>query len=76
MRKFAGMGVAEGRKLKQLKDENRKLKQLVADLSLDEVVPDGSRRARHRLSKAILSMPRKLMASFSKRVLIRRFSFW
>ena len=34
-KKFAGMGVAELRRLKQLEEENRKLKQLVADLSLD-----------------------------------------
>lgn len=34
-KKFAGMGVAEVRRLKQLEEENRKLKQLVADLSLD-----------------------------------------
>ena len=30
------MGVAEVRRLKQLEEENRKLKQLVADLSLDQ----------------------------------------
>ena len=35
-KKFAGMGVAELRCLKQLEEENRKLKQLVADLSLDK----------------------------------------
>ncbi len=35
-RKFAGMGVVELRRLRQLEDENRKLKQLVADLSLDK----------------------------------------
>ena len=35
-RKFAGLGVAELRKLRQLEDENRKLKQLVADLTLDK----------------------------------------
>ena len=35
-RKFAGMGVAEVRKLRVLEEENRKLKQLVADLSLDK----------------------------------------
>ena len=35
-RKFAGMGIAEVRRLKQLEEENRKLKQLVADLSLDK----------------------------------------
>jgi len=35
-KKFSGMGVAEVRRLKQLEEENRKLKQLVADLSLDK----------------------------------------
>lgn len=35
-KQFAGMGVAEVRRLKQLEEENRKLKQLVADLSLDK----------------------------------------
>ena len=34
-RKYGGMGVGELRRLKQLEEENRKLKQLVADLSLD-----------------------------------------
>jgi putative transposase len=37
-RKFAGMGVAELRRLRQLEEENRKLKQLVADLSLDKTM--------------------------------------
>lgn len=35
-RKYAGMGVGELRRLKQLEEENKKLKQLVADLSLDK----------------------------------------
>lgn len=35
-RKFAGMGVSELRKVRQLEDENRRLKQLVADLTLDK----------------------------------------
>ena len=35
-KKFAGMGMAEIRRLKQLEDENRRLKQLVADLTLDK----------------------------------------
>jgi len=35
-RKFAGMGVAELRRLSQLEEENRQLKQLVADLTLDK----------------------------------------
>jgi putative transposase len=35
-RKFEGMGIAELRRLRQLEEENRKLKGLVADLSLDK----------------------------------------
>ncbi len=35
-RKFAEMGVAELRRLRQVEDENRRLKQLVADLTLDK----------------------------------------
>jgi putative transposase len=35
-KQFGGMGVVELRRLKQLEEENRKLKQLVADLSLDK----------------------------------------
>ena len=37
-RKYGGIGVGELRRLKQLEEENRKLKQLVADLSLDKLV--------------------------------------
>jgi len=35
-KRFAGMGVADVRKVKQLEEEVRRLKQLVADLSLDK----------------------------------------
>ena len=35
-KQFQGMGIAELRRLRQLEDENRKLKQLVADLTLDK----------------------------------------
>ena len=35
-REFAGLGVAEVRRLKQVEEENRKLKQLVTNLSLDK----------------------------------------
>lgn len=35
-RKYAGLGSSELRRLKQLEEENRKLKQMVADLSLDK----------------------------------------
>lgn len=33
---YGGLGVGELRRVKQLEEENRKLKQLVADLSLDK----------------------------------------
>jgi len=35
-KRYAGMGVADVRKVKQLEEEVRRLKQLVADLSLDK----------------------------------------
>jgi putative transposase len=34
--KFGGMDVNEARRLRELEDENRRLKQLVADLGLDK----------------------------------------
>ena len=42
-KKFGGMDVSDARRLKQLEDENRRLKQLVADLTLDK----------HMLSEAL-----------------------
>ncbi len=47
------MGVNELRRVRQLKDENRRLKQVVADLTLDkqmlqEVLQKGLRPARQR----------------------------
>ena len=35
-RKYAGLGVSELRRLRQLEEENRRLKRMVADLSLDK----------------------------------------
>jgi putative transposase len=35
-RKYGGLGVSELRELRQLRDENRRLKHLVADLTLDK----------------------------------------
>ncbi len=35
-RKLGGMEVSDARRLKQLEDENRRLKKLVADLTLDK----------------------------------------
>ena len=37
-KKFAGMGVEELRRLKSLEEENRRLKSLAADLSLDKQI--------------------------------------
>ena len=35
-KQYGGLGVAERRRLKQLEEENKQLKSLVADLSLDK----------------------------------------
>jgi putative transposase len=37
-KQYAGMGVQELRELRQLRDENSRLKRLVADLSLDRQI--------------------------------------
>jgi putative transposase len=37
-KKYGSLGVAELRRLRQLDEENRKLKQLVADLTLDKAM--------------------------------------
>ena len=43
--KFGGMEVSEAKRLKQLEDENGRLRKLVADLSLDrEMLQDVIRR--------------------------------
>ena len=35
-KRFAGMGAAELKRVRQLEDENRRLKSLIADLTLDK----------------------------------------
>ena len=35
-RKFAGMGISDAARVKRLEDENRRLKKVVADLTLDK----------------------------------------
>ena len=43
-KRFGSLGVPEIRELRQLREENRKLKQLVADLSLDKTILQESLR--------------------------------
>ena len=43
-RKFAGMGIAELRRLREVEDENRRSKQIVADLTLDRQMLQEARR--------------------------------
>ena len=40
-RRYAGLGLNELRELRQLRDENRQLKSLVADLTLDKHILQG-----------------------------------
>jgi len=51
-RRYAGLGLSELRELRQLREENRKLKTLVADLTLDKHI------LREVLSKKVWSPPR------------------
>lgn len=51
-KKFGGMGVSELRRLRRLEEENRKLKQLVADLSLVLRHSDQRRYRRANLVRA------------------------
>jgi putative transposase len=43
-KRFTGLDVSELRELKQLREENRKLKVVVADLTLDKQIPPGGAR--------------------------------
>lgn len=51
-KKHARLGVAELRRLKQVEEENRKLKRLVADLSLDKKMCSG--RAVKKTDRSVL----------------------
>lgn len=64
-KKYGGLGISELRQLRQLQEENSKLKQIVADLSLDkQMLQDVLKksfkdspveRARRRLAKGLQS---------------------
>ncbi|MFC1977648.1 transposase [Chloroflexota bacterium] len=54
-RRFAGMGIVDVRRLRVLEEENRKLKQLVADLSLaKQMLQDVLRKNPEACSTAYL----------------------
>ena len=57
-RQFAGMGVVELRRLRQVEEENRKLKQLVADLTLGQAHAAGG-------------APKKLVKPAQKRAVVQ-----
>jgi putative transposase len=46
-RKFGGLGTPELRELRQLRDENKKLKQVVADLTLDRTMLQEALRKKY-----------------------------
>ena len=55
-KKYGGLGVSELRRLKALEEENRQLKQLVADLSLDkQMLQDVLKKSSNSHSKKIYS---------------------
>jgi putative transposase len=70
-RRYASLGVTEMRRLRVLEDENRKLKQFVADLSLDkhmlhEVIACGARAGRSTTNGSTTSTSSKGSAFDSK----------
>ena len=55
-KKYGGLGVGELRRLRQLEEENTKLKQIVADLSLDkQMLQDVLKKSSEGVSKASCS---------------------
>ena len=63
-KKYGGLGISELRQLRQLQDENSKLKQIVADLSLDkQMLQDVFKKKLGRLfsSKGLLKGFRKII---------------
>ncbi len=53
-KKFGGMGVTELRRLRQLEEENQRLKRLVADLSLDkEMLQEVLKQKFWRLTRSV-----------------------
>lgn len=71
---YGGLGVGELRRLKLLEEENRKLKQLVADLSLDKhILQDVLAKKPWRLDDGASSSrtSRRLMVSASDAVVRR-----
>ena len=51
-KKYGGIGPSELRRLRQLEEENRKLKQIVADLSLDKAMLQAESSAKQMTAPA------------------------
>ena len=57
-RKYGGLGISELRELRQLKEENARLKRLVADLSLDqEMLKDVIEKSSRAILKTGVGSP-------------------
>jgi putative transposase len=62
-KKYAGLGLNELRELRQLREENGKLKRLVADLGLDRHILQGDRR-----KKVVKPRARRQLAEWTQQV--------
>ena len=60
-RKYAGLGLSELRELRQLREENAKLKRLVADLSLDRHIC-----RRDRAKKTVRLQDQRVLACWAQ----------
>ena len=57
-KRYAGLGVAELRRVRQLEEENRRLKQVVADLTLDKQMLQEVLQKRSEARQAVHDRPR------------------
>ena len=80
-KKYADLGVSELRKLKQVEDENARLRRIVADLTLDKQILQGSAKktlkaAKRRELAAWMQERFKISVQRSCRLALLRRSVW
>jgi putative transposase len=68
-KRYANLGLLEVRELRQLRDENARLKRLVADLTLDRHVLQEV--IKKRLRESLIWTPRREQATASRRGQVR-----